>query len=249
MKVFRMYLPKRLSLQFFGVLAAVLLLTQCAYPNPTPDPSREQTDPPTSISGMSPSAGHTDVESANSSSAPEVPSSTLLTQRGIGELEVGPALSQTDVESYLGVSLTPKNQTEFCRLAIAEDVGVAIITNGETATWAFIVDNPAARTAKNIGVGSTYADILAAYGDAVSVLDRPSQTGGPIIAVDDLAHPSSEFTNDSRIMAFDTDSDGTVTRVRIGMYPWVTYTDYCSNDTVELTHKRTGWPLTRLVTP
>ena len=143
----------------------------------------------------------------------------------------------------------PKPQSEFCTLSINEDVGLAIVTNPDFATWAFIVDKPIVRTAKDIGVGSTYTDILAAYGDAVNVLDRPSQTGGSIVAVDDLAHPGSEFTYDSRIMAFDMDSEGTVTRVRVGMYPWVTYTDYCSNDTVELTHKRTGWPLTRLVKP
>lgn len=209
------------SIQVLGALAAVLLLTQCVPPNPTPAPS------PTP--------------------SPAEASLPALTQRGIGDLEVGPSLSQTEIEESLGISLTPKNQDEFCGLSIAEDIGLAIVTDENTAALSFIIENPALKTSEGIGVGSTYDEVVAAYGDLVEILDSSSQTGGPIIAVDDMTRPGASLTMESRLLAFDTDSNRTVTRVRTGMYPWVAYTDYCSQETASTTHARTGWPLTRLM--
>lgn len=258
-----MHLPaSKATTQIIGAFTAALLLTQCTNSSPdsssTASPTTESpasssrtafptTESPITSPELSPTASPLEsMLDSIPSPSDEAPSSTTLTQRGIGSLEVGPSLSQTDVEGYFGISLSPKNQDEFCRLAIAEDVGLAIVTDDYTATLAFIVENPDVRTAEDVGVGSSYGEVVAAYGDLVDVLDFPSQTGGPIIAVDDMAQPGADFTLESRLMAFDTDPDGTVTRVRVGMYPWATYTDYCSHDTAGITHTRTGWPLTRL---
>ncbi|MGC5172495.1 hypothetical protein ACLQ2Q_17810 [Microbacterium sp. DT81.1] len=174
------------------------------------------------------------------------PDGDVITQRGIGPLEVGGALSTDDVESYLRVTFSPKSQTEDCWLNIAADAGLATVSDSYTATMAFIIEDPELRTAEGIGAGSTYDEVFDAYGeDIIEEYEYPSQTGGPMILVDDFSRPGAEPTEDSRLMAFDTDLEGTVTRVRVGMWPWVGFLDYCS-DEAGRSHANTGWPLTRL---
>lgn len=257
------------TIQICVALTVALLLAQCSDTTTSSDSTNDEsirtTAPPTTIptepSTTAPAEAPTSLPPVVRTEVPTeakaelaMPPSaavgpTTLTQRGIGELEVGPSLSHTDIEAYFDIGFSPKNQGNSCRLSMAEDVGLAAVGDDYTAIWGFIVENPDIRTAENIGVGSSYEEVVAAYGELVDVLDFPSQTGGPIIAVDDMTQPGDDFTMESRLMAFDTDANGTVTRVRVGMYPWVIYTDYCSHDTASITHERTGWPLTRLLSP
>lgn len=205
---------------------------------PTADPPTEPTaDPPTE-----PAAGEPSTEPA------VVPptDTKVITQRGIGSLEVGGALSTTDIETYFSLTFSPRSQTEYCSLNIQADVGLATVSNADTATMAFIIENPELRTAEGIGAGSTYDEVFNAYGEyIVDDYVYPSHTGGPMILVDDFSRPGAALTEDTRLMAFDTDPEGTVTRVRVGMWPWVGFLDYCSDDAGR-SHTRTGWPLTRL---
>lgn len=168
------------------------------------------------------------------------PKSPGLTQRGIGDLEVA-TTSIFDVEKALDIEFFYAGQTEKCSLAIAEDRGLAVVKTPEGMTMSFITDDPRLRTAESIGVGSSIDDVVVAYGGLVHELDRASRTGGPIVVVDDLSNPGAELTDESRLFAFDTDTTGKITRVRVGMWPWVGYIDYCSDDANRPIS--TGWPL------
>lgn len=177
---------------------------------------------------------------------PSDPGRILLTPRGLSDLEVGASTSISDVENYLGRrgGLYLAGQTDECGLAIAEDLGMAFVTDENQGITALINQDPQLRTAEGVGVGSTLQSVQLAYPELVTVLDSASQTGGPIVVVDDLTQPGAPLTADSRLMAFDTDAGRVVTRMRVGMWPWVGYTDYCSDDAGD-NYKTTGWPLTR----
>ena len=149
------------------------------------------------------------------------------------------------MEAYLDRDgeLDLKGQTEHCGLAIAEDLGLAFVTDDDLGTLGVVSQNPALRTAEDIGVGSTSTEVARAYGERATVTSTVSQTGGPIVVVGDEAS-SEDPDGFPRLLAFDTDTQRTVTRVRAGLAPWVRYTDYCSDDAGR-SHLRTGWPLTR----
>lgn len=224
-----------------ALLAATGLLAACS-PLPLDPPTQGSTaQGPTEQRPTAPGPTEQGLPEQGPTEQSSAPSSSGLTQRGIGNLEVA-TTSIFDVEKALDIEFFYSMQTEKCSLAIAEDRGLAVVRTPEGMTMAFITDDPRLRTAENIGVGSSFDDVVTAYGGLVTELDRPSQTGGPIVVVDDLSNPGAELTDESRLFAFDTDTTGTVSRVRAGMWPWVGYIDYCSNDAHRT--KETGWPLT-----
>lgn len=219
-------------------LTSAMLLGACGGMTSTEPTTSTEPNPPTEPTDSTGSTDSGDSAETRDSDVIE------LTQRGLSGLEVGGSTSVSDVEAHFDFYFANNPQTDFCTLWIAEDQGIAIIASNDTATMAIVVEDPRPRTAEGIGVGSTFEEVTDAYGGLVTVLEDPSQTGGPIVVVDDLTRPGAELTEDSRLMAFDTDTDRRVTRVRVGMWPWVGYSDYCSDDADRATG-HTGWPLTR----
>jgi hypothetical protein len=170
---------------------------------------------------------------------------------GLGEL-AGLALNRerldvslSEVEEAVGSEMLVAGQTSDCQLGISEGQGLAVITDGKSAVLGFVLEREDARTREGVSVGDSLADIRDVYGtDRVAVFpDIPSQTGGPIVVVEDLERLGSTPGPDTIHYGFDTAADGSVTRIRTGYWPWVSYTDYCSPNA--LNPQRTGWPLTR----
>lgn len=187
-------------------------------------------------------------QNAPEPSLPEGGGGILLTQDGLNELLLGGrdglSLSITDVESWLGQDLFLAPQTGDCTLAIDEDLGIAVLTDEKNGVMGFVLDNPQITTPEGIQVGSTAADLEAAYGEAIGVVEGAlSHSGGPLALVDDSENPGSPPGPNSRHLAFDTDEDGAVTRLKAGYWPWMGYTDYCSPESDN--PQNTGWPVTR----
>lgn len=190
---------------------------------------------------------------ASPSPTPELsttPKGIVLRQNGFaGELELhrdALDLSVAEVESALGTDLLLAPQTEQCSLGIARGSGLAVVFDStSTGVRAFVVEDARITTAEGIGLGATPEEVRATYGvERVAVLDGvASQTGGPVVVVDDLTSPGREPGPTSLHYAFDTDGAGRVTRIRAGFWPYVAYADYCSPAADR--PARTGWPLTR----
>ena len=176
------------------------------------------------------------------SCGPSSPEEQVLTQDGIAGLVVATD-SVYDVQQALDVEFLSAGQTEDCVLHSDTERGVAVVTTAAGMNLAFVIEDPRLRTQEGVGVGSTIDEVTHAYGDLVTVTDWPSQTTGPIVMVSDQADPAAEVDERTRLYGFDTDAELTVTRVRIGMWPWVGYTDYCSDQASR--PAGTGWPLTR----
>ncbi|GAA1996075.1 hypothetical protein GCM10009818_02430 [Nakamurella flavida] len=144
--------------------------------------------------------------------------------------------SVSDVETSLGLT-TPFSapQTEDCSLHIWADDGLAVTTTAAGTVLAFVMQGPEASTPQGIAVGSTAADLDAAYGSALTVIRRDSPAGGPVVLVD------NRTSDESSHLAFDLTADGDVARIRVGALPWVGYADYCSDEASR--PESTGWPL------
>ena len=191
------------------------------------------------------------VTSAAGPSAPvtSVPpqSWSVVRPDGIGDLVIQRDvldLSVSDLEEALDAVgeafLAP--QGEDCGLAVLERQGIAAVTDSDLAITALVLQTDTVRTARGIGLGSSTQDVVAAYGaGAVAVLDdRESPTGGPILVIADEARPDAVDAT-SLHLAFETDADGLVTRLRAGHAPAVALGDYCS--AVADHPERVGWPL------
>jgi hypothetical protein len=171
----------------------------------------------------------------------------VLTQNGLPGLELNRQVldvSTSDMEAaFDNHDFLNAGQTNTCGLAANEDLGVAAITNTDLAVVAFVVERPDTATSEGIRLGSTTDDIIKAYGkNAVYARDVPSRAGGQLIWVTDLDSPDSEPSASSLHYAFETDTTGTVTRLRAGFWPHVAHVDFCSDKATRT--KETGWPLT-----
>jgi hypothetical protein len=153
-------------------------------------------------------------------------------------------MSVGTVESSIGKELFMAPQTEDCSLGVAEDLGIAVVTDDDSAVLAFVIERDDARTREGVRAGDSVDRVRSVYGPdmAAPLTGTRSQTGGPVVVVRDLEDPEA-MGKGSLHYAFDTDPQGSVTRIRSGFWPWVAYTDYCSAN-AENPH-RTGWPLTR----
>lgn len=189
----------------------------------------------------------TSPDSQDSPDSPGADDAIVLTQDGLGELDLGSrdalSLSIMDVEAWLGEALSPKPQTGECTLATNEDLGIALVADPYDGVMGFVIDNPDVTTPEGIRVGSTTEELDAAYGDSIGFVEGAlSNSGGPLAIVDDTENPGAAPDATSRHLAFDTDPEGTVTRLKSGYWPWMGYPDYCEVESAS--PQDTGWPLT-----
>lgn len=218
-----------------ALVGALLVLAGCAPGEQPPDPV-----PPPSTASTVPTPVPT---SPPAESVPEL----VVGQSGPAGLELDRerlSMSVSTVESSLGTSLFMAPQTEDCSLGVAEDLGIAVVTDDTSAVLAYVIERDDTRTREGIGVGDSIERVRSVYGPdmAAPLTGTQSQSGGPVVVVRDLEQPEG-MGNGSLHYAFDTDPGGSVTRIRSGFWPWVAYTDYCSP--LAENPQRTGWPLTR----
>ena len=162
-----------------------------------------------------------EVESNGQRRSPADPSVTEFGFRGLDAGDV----SSGAVERDTGFALDPQPTDDGCSFALDEDNLVGVVTDEDELVLAFVIGSPKYRTYGNIGVGSTIDEVTAQFGADATVLAVTSGTGGPLVRV----APAGPVTETSRGMYLRTNPQRKVTELRVGMWPWVEYDDYCSS--------------------
>ena len=213
-----------MCLSCLGLVAVLSACPPASVPPPPPPPPVTSSSPSTPIGGL------------------------VVRQTGLPDIPLNRAVldvSVSDLESAYGAGETfvLKGITDSCGLAIREDLGIAAMTDSNLAVVGVVVERPDAATPEGIAVGDPVEKVLSTYGSqATGTASRPSATGGPLLLVGDLSSPGETPGLQSLGYGFDTDASGTVTRIRAGFYPYVTYAAYCADEAGR--PESVGWPLT-----
>ncbi|MBM9466435.1 hypothetical protein [Nakamurella leprariae] len=170
---------------------------------------------------------------------------TTIRAEGLGPFTVGDVTPADVAPWHLeqgGQAFDTVPQTENCALATDRAAQLALVVDQDQAVVAVVTGNPSIRTGEGIGVGDPVDRLASVHDpDAVHAVQATSQSGGPLVVVDPA--PGQEPVRGTRMLAFDTSLDGTITRIRAGAWPWVSYLDHCSD--LSTRPDETGWPLTR----
>ncbi|GAA1626054.1 hypothetical protein ACFQY4_35565 [Catellatospora bangladeshensis] len=146
-----------------------------------------------------------------------------VTEFGFRGLLVGEVPSGA-VERDTGLLLDLRPQDDRCSYAYDGDDGVGVVTDADTLVLAFMINSPAYATYGGVRVGSSIDTVTSVFGANATVLQVRSADGGPLVQV----APKERITGNSRGIYFRTDTAGRVTEIRVGMWPWVEYEQYCS---------------------
>ncbi|HEX8497875.1 MAG TPA: hypothetical protein VF661_11835 [Actinomycetales bacterium] len=147
-----------------------------------------------------------------------------MSQFGMGNVVVGEQV--TELEAELGLDLVPVPSQTECSVRFDDVKGVATV-DWMGAIQTFLIMNPQWRTVGHgIGVGSTYAEIVAAYPRWVGGIPggpHVTQYGGRFVTV--VPIPDNRATG--RHMLFELDAQDVVRRYRVGAPPYVQHTGIC----------------------
>lgn len=177
-----------------------------------------------------------------------------VTWSGIGDAGVSDSVA--DVEEELATAFDtevpiPGNDNVGCRLLAAPNEGLAVVTNpnptGTEVVEAFVITTQTVRHVNGVGVGSTAAEVEAAWpqgtsryttasGTTALRVDPGWQTGelspgqwsrsGPTSTYDPF-DPQAPGVNGSLAGFFELDDGGKVSRWRVGAMPYVQHERYC----------------------
>jgi hypothetical protein len=149
--------------------------------------------------------------------------SNALTADGLGKVKIG--MTFAEAEKALGTALKPRDETQvpqcyYTSHADEAEAGVIyMLENAGTITRIDVKSNSTIRSTAGIGIGSTEAEIHAAYGDGVIV--QPHKYLG-----EDSHYLSIDSADHSHAILFETDK-GVVTTFRAGVHPSVAYVEGC----------------------
>jgi hypothetical protein len=189
-----------------------------------------------SLAACEPPAGGTDAGQGAEAIAPETPAATVdaLTAEGWGPLRIGMTLDEvtaaagpdSDLEAIGGPE--PESCDQF-RPAEAPE-GLLVMMEQGVLTSISLMEPSTLRTDRGFGVGSTAAEIKAAYGDAARsephhYLGLPAE----YITVWNGGVPAEPYVEDpqARGISYETDADGIVTVVHAGG-PSIQYVEGCA---------------------
>lgn len=145
-----------------------------------------------------------------------------LSTGGLGPVRIGMTLE--DAERASGLGLEPDDfGTDECRY-YSSDRGPAdiafMVSEGEVVR--VDVFGEGITTLSGYGVGSTGADIVAAFGERIETNPHPYTDGQYVVFV-----PVDEVDLDKRVI-WETDTDDVVTAMRAGRLPFVDYIEGCA---------------------
>lgn len=107
-----------------------------------------------------------------------------------------------------------------------------------------VLERPYAQTPEGVGRADPIDRVESVYGSYMDppLTDVPSPTGGPFVVVRDLDQPDAMGRNILQY-ALGTAPHGSVTRIRAGLWSWVSYTHYSLPEAES--PRRSCWPLMR----
>ncbi len=195
-----------------GRSAALLAATSIALAGCSSQTSTTPADSATTSSGA-----------AASPSESSVPATNLIDFDGIGDYRVTMTAAQLNsTASAAGDKVSTVE--DFCTLADGDGVRVYAGGGATGKVFALKVTTTALQTDKNVHVGSSRADVLAAYPDAVPtealmsegwlLVQNPAKTRGILFG---FVTPQGEPA-----------TSGPVTTIIAGAMPEITYKEYCS---------------------
>ena len=162
------------------------------------------------------------------------PSGDALTAEGWGPLRIGMTLDE--VVAAAGPDSDPEAiggpEPEYCDQFRPEQApeGLLVMIEQGVLTSISIFEPSTLRTDRGFGIGSTAAEIKAAYGDAATV--EPHHYVGPpaeYITAWNGGRPSEPYVQDpnARGISYETDESGVVTLIKVGG-PSIQYVEGCA---------------------
>ena len=198
---------------FASVSLSVLMLVACQPANETADASSTESTPAATTTSATPAAD-------------------VLTAEGLGPLRIG--MTTAEVTAVMGGDSDPEAvggpEPESCdqwRPERAPADTLVMIEQGRL-TSITAVDNSPLRTDRGFGIGSTAAEIKAAYGDALLVEPHKYVEGGEYLTVWNGPKPTNYVEDPAaRGVSYETNAEGRVTSVHVGG-PSIQYVEGCA---------------------